>query len=97
MIEILDIVLINIVSYCFGIFTGFGIYHKCKRTETEYNNNNILTNPMDNYESSPPQTIHYASAPSPFNLNSSPVLAAQPQPQPPPQQTEIIIKNKTTE
>jgi len=87
--EIVDIILLNIVSYCFGIFTGFGIYHKCKRIDVDLNNNR--TNPMDNYESSPPQPIHYATAPSQFNLNSSPVLAAQPQ------QTEIIIKNKTTE
>tara|TARA_B100002051_G_C16729613_1_gene637444 strand:- start:923 stop:1186 length:264 start_codon:yes stop_codon:yes gene_type:complete len=85
MIDILGIVLFNIISFFSGIFTGIGVYHKCRQKDLNYNNPRVIST---TYPFSPQiDSSSSASAPPPFNLNSSPVLASQPK------QTEIIIKN----
>ena len=85
MIDTLGIVLFNIISFFSGIFTGIGVYHKCRTNDLNYNKPQVIST---TYPFSPPQeTSSAASAPPPFNLNNSPVLASQPK------QTEIIIKN----
>lgn len=92
MIDTLGIVLFNIISFLTGIFTGIGVYHKCRQKDLNYNNPQVIST---TYPFSPPQetsssvTSASASAPPPFNLNSSPVLASQAKQK----QTEIIIKN----
>ena len=90
MIDTLGIVLFNIISFLTGIFTGIGVYHKCRQKDLNYNNPQVIST---TYPFSPPQetssSVTSASAPPPFNLNSSPVLASQAKQK----QTEIIIKN----
>jgi hypothetical protein len=89
MIDTLGIVLFNIISFFTGIFTGIGVYHKCRQNDLNYNNPQVIST---TYPFSPPQETSSsvsASAPPPFNLNSSPVLASQQKQK----QTEIIIKN----
>ena len=84
-----DIVLINIISYMTGIFTGIGIYIKCKKNIIELNHDNprtiTTTYPPLQHISPSLNPQEQASAPTLYNLQSE-----QPQ-------TEIIIKSKTTE
>ena len=92
-----DIVLINIISYMTGIFTGIGIYIKCKKNIIELNHDNPRT-----ITTTYPPLQHISqeqvSPPTLYNLQSEqpvqPVVTSQNIQQP---QTEIIIKNKTTE
>lgn len=89
MIDVLGVVLFNIISFFSGIFTGIGVYHKCRTNDLNYNNPQVIST---TYPFSPPQETSSAisaSAPPSFNLNSSPVLASQQKMK----QTEIIIKN----
>ena len=87
-IEIYDIVLVNILSYMVGIFSGLAIsYRYCKEKINHDNPREIgTTYPFTNI--SPALTQQNPTAPPPFNLNGEQIVEAQP-----PQQTEIIIKN----
>ena len=93
-----DIVLINIISYMTGIFTGIGIYIKCKKNIIELNHDNpqiiTTTYPSLQHISPPCLNLHeQSSAHTLYNLQSNqPVVASQNIQQP---QTEIIIKSKT--
>ena len=97
--NIFDIVLINIISYMTGIFTGIGIYIKYKKNIIELNHDNprIITTtypPLQDISSSL-NPHDQASAPTIYNLQSEQsVITSQTIQQP---QTEIIIKSKTTE
>jgi len=93
----IDIVLINIISYMTGIFTGIGIYIKYNKNIIELNHDNprTITTTYPPLQHIPPglNPQEQPSAPTLYNLQSEqPVVASQNIQQP---QTEIIIKSKT--
>ena len=88
-IEIYDIVLVNILSYLIGIFSGVGLsikYHN--RGQLNHDNPREITTTYPFTNISPALPIQPASAPPPLNLQGAQIVEATPQ------QTEIVIKNK---
>ena len=85
-----DIILINLLSFLCGSLTGLGIYHKiCVKDINHDNPREIGTT----YPFSPPIIPTQPSAPPPpFNLNSEPIIEAQPTSSSS-GNTEIVIRN----
>ena len=84
-----DIILINLLSFLCGSLTGLGIYHKiCIKDINHDNPREIGTT----YPFSPPIIPTQPSAPPPFNLNSEPIIEAQPTSSSS-GNTEIVIRN----
>lgn len=84
-----DIILINLISFLCGSLTGLGIYHKICVKDINNDNPRIGTT----YPFSPPIIPTQPSAPPPFNLNSEPIIEAQPTSSSS-GNTEIVIRNK---
>ena len=84
-----DIILINVLSFLCGSFTGLGIYHKFFLKDINHDNPREI---RTTYPFSPPVMPIQASAPPPFNHISEPIIEAQPTSSTS-RNTEIVIRN----